>query len=532
MLSRRGLLRGLAPGAAALSCRSQQRAEAPAVRFVGQNPARGHLVRDPAGDAVPSETVSADVVVIGAGAAGAAAAWRLARAGLKDVHLLELEDGVGGTARSGNLDRSAFPMGAHYLPSPRPGFTGLVALLRELGVVTGRESDGTLRFDSRVVTRAPMERHHHRGIWSPGLYPAAGETDGERAQWERFVAHLRGLDRRGTDGRRLFDLPVVRSSVDLRHLDKISMATYLDRHGFTSWRLRWVVDYACRDDYGARLEETSAFAGLHHFLGRGLEEDRDGQILSWARGNAPLVDGMLERADLRDRLHTGTVVRSIDPQTGRVVAIDVATGVDRAFMAQVILWAAPRFVLPFVLPPGADPVARGTLPYAPWLVAGISLERPPAGFGAPLSWDNVSIEADHLGYVVANHGEPLTALARPGCVISYYEPFAPADRGQLLRADADALAARAVAALEAMHPGVGRTVGEIHVARWGHGMIRPEPGLLFGEALAAAREPIGRVVPCASDTAGLALFEEAFAAGVGAAEWALMRLGREESSIL
>ena len=38
------------------------------------------------------------------------------------------------------------------------------------------------------------------------------------------------------------------------------MADWLGERGLTSERLRWFVEYACRDDYGSRLEQTSAWA--------------------------------------------------------------------------------------------------------------------------------------------------------------------------------------------------------------------------------------------------------------------------------
>ena len=71
---------------------------------------------------------------------------------------------------------------------------------------------------------------------------------------------------------------------------------------------------------------------------------------------------------------------------------------------------------------------------------------------------------------------------------------------------------------------VGPAVRAVHVHRWGHGMVRPEPGLLFGDALALAARPLERVIPCATDTRGLALFEEAFYAGRDAAVTAMARL--------
>jgi hypothetical protein len=48
-------------------------------------------------------------------------------------------------------------------------------------------------------------------------------------------------------------------------LDRLSMAQWLTEQGFTSPRLKWMADYACRDDYGAMSEQISAWAGLWYF---------------------------------------------------------------------------------------------------------------------------------------------------------------------------------------------------------------------------------------------------------------------------
>ncbi len=509
--------------------------------FVGQDPARGHLLRDGSVAAAPvSETVRCEVLIVGAGAAGMAAAWRLARAGHTDVHVLELEPQPGGTARDGQTPRSRYPMGAHYLPAPHPEFVALQTLLRDLGIASSPRRDGTLDYDPRSICRAPLERHRYRGKWEEGVYPAAGQTAQEEQQWERWQRHLRTLDaRRGADGRRLFSLPLDRSSTELRHLDRQTMAAYLDRLGLTSWRLRWTVDYACRDDYGCTLEQCSAFAGLHHYLARGLEDVHDRFLLAWPQGNARLVQGMADAAALEDRLHRDTLAHAIDPDTGTVHAYDVATKRQRVFQAQRIVWAAPRFVLSRVLPPGRDPLPHDGLTYAPWLVANVEVDRRPAGIGAPLCWDNVPVGADNLGYVVATHLEPLTDRNIEGTVLTFYEPH-PADdaaglrqrRAALLAGSLDHWCDHVTTQLDAMHPGIGRNIRRIHVARWGHAMVRATPGALFGEARSIAAAPIGRVLPCAADVGGLPLFETAFAQGVRGARWALTHLGRPPAEVL
>jgi glycine/D-amino acid oxidase-like deaminating enzyme len=539
---RRRLLGGMAGVAAGASLPGCPRpAREIAARFVGPSPERGHLLRDRAvPDATIAERISTSVVIVGGGAAGMAAAWRLHRAGVHDVRVLELEDATGGTARSGAHERSAYPMGAHYLPAPHPSFRALKTLLAELGVIVGRIDRADPDYDPRFVCRSPVERHRAQGRWHEGLYPGFRQTADDEAQWETWRDHLRQMhERRGADGRRLFDLPVRNSSEELRALDRVSMATYLDRLGLHGQRLRWTIDYACRDDYGCMLEQTSAFAALHHFLARGLEDEVDRFLLTWPQGNAWLVDGMASAAELEGRVHLATAAQAIDPASGTVRAWDVAASRALELRAKVVLWAAPRFVLPYVLPAGADPLPRGALTYAPWLVANVEVDRAPAGIGAPLAWDNVGTDTDDLGYVVANHLEPRTEAVRPGAVITFYRPLTAgsedelrARRQELLSGSLAAWCDHVVARLEHLHPGITPQIAAIDVTRWGHGMVRPIPGHLFGPALATARAPIGCVIPCGADVGGLPLFEEAFTSGVAAAEEALARLGRPEASLL
>ncbi len=532
--------RGFLGSAAALIAGCNRDAPAPLTAFVGSDPDAAHRLRTGDFPSGPfAREVQTKIAIVGGGVAGLAAAWRLHRAGFDDFQIVELEPSLGGTARGGQLPRSAHPLGAHYLPSPHPECHALLLLLQDLGLVLGHDRHGHAEFAPSAIVAAPAERHQIGLRWHDGLYPDHGETAEEAAQTARWQAHLHELDaRRGRDGRRLFRLPVDLSSAELRHLDGQTFAAYLDAHGWTHDRLRWSIDYACLDDYGCTAAQTSAFAGLHHFLARGVEDLRGGHTLSWPEGNARLIHGMAEVAEVADRSQLGTAVTAIDPDRGTLDLVTLATDVRTRITAEAIVWAAPRFVLPRVLPPGRDPLPANSLSYAPWLVASIELRRRPGGVGAPLAWDNVPVGASNLGYVVANHNEPRSDH-RPGAVITYYEPLPGADlaelsaqRGRLLAGSLEQWAEHVRTALVAMHPGIASDIVQIHITRWGHAMIRPVPGLLFGKALATARTPVGRVRPCASDTAGLPLFEEAFYAGIRAAEASMHSLGHTTPSIV
>src|SRR5262249_30812926 len=94
----------------------------------------GHLLR---GAPLPVGATPRPVrgPIVGAGAGGLSAAWRLAGAGLEDFVVCELEPEPGGTARSGRNAVTAYPWGAHYLPAPLTTTGPVPRLLREMGVM-------------------------------------------------------------------------------------------------------------------------------------------------------------------------------------------------------------------------------------------------------------------------------------------------------------------------------------------------------------------------------------------------------------
>src|SRR5215472_5712438 len=129
--------------AALAACRSGSVPELPAGEIVGASDGIGHRIRDgfapvPPGDAWERK----EVVIIGGGVAGLAAAWRFHRAGFEDFVVLELEPAPGGTARSGTSQIAAYPWGAHYIPAPMKDNPWLVMLLTEMGMLEASDRDG------------------------------------------------------------------------------------------------------------------------------------------------------------------------------------------------------------------------------------------------------------------------------------------------------------------------------------------------------------------------------------------------------
>ena len=471
---------------------------------------RGHQMRD-AGPLVPARWRSHRVVIVGSGVAGLGAAWALARRGITDVRVLELDDVTGGTARGGTSGVTSYPWGAHYIVAPQREQTELIALLGELGAIESYAADGTPVIDEALRCREPEERVFYRGHWYEGLYLEAGATADDRAQLARFRAAIDELaGRRDAQGRRAFAIPRSHSAQDddLVALDQLSFGAWLDARHLTSPRLRWLCDYACRDDYDLLAADTSAWAGLFYFAARERAPGAAAQtVLTWPNGNATLVGHLAKAA----QIETGVAVHAVT-EGGDVIATG-PDGVPFGIHAEHVILATPSFI--------ASRLMKRAVPhgdYGAWAVANVHLRsRPREARGAPPAWDSVFRDSPSLGFVSATHQR---GRERGPTVWTWYYPFpgdGPTARKQLAGASYADWAEVVMLDLERAYPGIRELIERIEVAFWGHGMIRPRVGTMWSEARAKLAQPIGRVHFAHTDLSGLALFEEAFDHGLRAA---------------
>ena len=539
LATRRAFLAAAAAATGSLACRRRRRGLPFPAEFLGPSVDLGHRLRS--GDLEqPSAFEVVDTVIAGGGVAGLSAAWRLAREGVQNFVLCELEPEVGGTSRSGRNGVGPFPWGAHYVPAPTRENPALVRLLREAGVVEGFDPKGEPIFGEQHLVRAPEERLFAKGLWWEGLYLRAGASPRDEQEYHAFFAEIdRWAAFRDGAGRKAFTIPRWRASdaPEVQALDRQSFAQWLDRKGLVSERLRWFLDYACRDDYGTRLENTSAWAGIFYFAARKTgpgEESRP--LLSWPEGNGFLVNQL--RNACADRIRTGTIVSSVRQATEGVLLVhawDEAKARPVGWQAKRVIFALPQFLAAHLIPSLWEARPEGLEGFAqcPWLVVNVTLRDRPSekGSGFPLAWDNVVRDSASLGYVVATH----QALKDYGpSVFTWYYPFTGADankeRDRLLGMDEKACAALALADLQKAHPGIERLIARMDIVRWGHAMVRPRPGFCWSVALQRAREPFQGIHFAHTDLSGVALFEEALDHGIRAAEEVLASLGRPVAS--
>lgn len=533
MNRREFLTAALGAVAASTACRRRVARE-PEGKLLGPSFELGHLLRAPLAPPAPQTTSHAPVVICGGGIAGLSAAWRLLRAGFHDFVLLELEPDPGGTSASG----ADFPWGAHYVPVPSAENRALVALLTELGVVEGVDDDGRVRCAEEALCRAPQERLFLHGHWYEGLYPHAGASPDDLAQLAAFEADVAAwAGRRDAAGRRAFTLPLAHCSRDpeFTALDRITMAEYLAQHGWHSPRLRWFVDYACRDDYGARVDEVSAWAGLFYFAARVARPgEHAAELLTWPEGNGRLVRH-LARAVTPARVRPGRLVLDVAQRGGgaEVRTLDGATGQLEAWTCEQAIVALPSHVARRVVAPLREEPPAYQPRYGSWVVANLHLRGRPKSRGFPGAWDNVLYDSASLGYVVASHQH---GRDHGPTTWTWYLPLCGPDpiqvREELLHSGWARWSDAVMADLGRAHLDLAEHVERLDVWRWGHAMVRPDPGLLFSGAREAAARPRGGLHFAHTDLSGMALFEEAQHHGVRAAEEVLRARGVRFESLL
>jgi hypothetical protein len=414
-----------------------------------------------------------------------------------------------------------------------PEDRALIRLLREMDVIEGDI------VAEECLCRDPQERVFFRGRWYEGLYLHAGASDADLRQLRAFETEIaKWVGWRDGRGRRAFTIPTAACSDDaeVMQLDRISMGTWLDQHQFDSPRLRWLVAYACRDDYGSRLEDTSAWAGIFYFASRVPQPGQESlPLITWPEGNGRIVSHLANAA--RGHVDTGWLVTNVVPTDAGVEVIAESADARhlRGIRAKDVIFAAPQFIAAHVIAPYRDEVPAHVreFEYGSWLVANLTLRDRPQSTGFPLAWDNVLYESPSLGYVVATHQSDVDYGAT---VLTYYYALCDANphisRQRLLSANRDEWAEVALTDLTRAHPEIRDMTERLDVMRWGHAMVRPRTGFIASAARRRAREPYRNIHFSHSDLSGVALFEEALHHGVRAAEEVLHARGRQVATFL
>ena len=462
--------------------------------------------------------------------AGLSAAWQLERSKFRGVELFELEQQTGGNSRYTQYPETNAPWGAHYLPVPTRESRAVRALLEDMDLLSAKG------FDERHLCHPQRERLWYGEKWHDGLVPMKALGNVERLQLESFRTEIQEWQNyRDDKGHKAFAVPLAASSnhPELRRLDSISFAKYAESRAWNTPFIQWLLEYATRDDYGAGLDQVSAWAGLHYFACRDGGEFRDSDaVFVWPEGNGKLTDFM--RSSVSYPIHTRQLVLRVRP--GDIVEIDILnldTDKLARIRAEKCLYCLPSFQRSHHFE--SEPRFAGQ--HAPWVTANLVLKQSPrelTKYSEP-AWDNVLYGSRSLGYVVATHQSK--AMSNRGQVVwTWYRSFPnekPSEvRKKLLASNWDFWRDQILEDLSEAHPNIREVTRQIDVALFGHGMLTPTVGMIFGEELERARRPKKNVWFAHADLSGMSIFEEAQYRGVLAAEQLMSNCGQSFSSLL
>jgi oxygen-dependent protoporphyrinogen oxidase len=418
---------------------------------------------DNANPSTASGTGTHDVVVVGGGIAGLAAAWRLRDL---DVLVLEASDRVGGRIRSEPRGDLWLNFGAHVFSGPESA-TG--RLIDETGV-EARQVEGRLAavaLGDRIVASGLVETY-------PFRLPLSLRS---RAALVRAGARLRLAVRRyaAVAAERPGESPVERQQRMLDFRDDRSFSEFvgpLPRDVDAIFR-------ATLNRSSGEPEELAAGYGIGYFH---LVWNRsDGLSRNILGGPSRLTGALAAKA----RIVTGAEVTEVAADDDGVT-IRYGNGEIRARQAVV---ATPAYVTRAIVRglPAETDAALAQMHYGPYVVGAFLTEET-----GPMPWDGIYALATPLrsfGMLFNTANVLRTGARRPGGSLMVYAAAGAARA--LAGLDDDAIRARFLADLVSLYPEAGAIVSEVAIQRWERGL--PYAAVGRSRLQAALTRPLGRV---------------------------------------
>lgn len=465
-----------------------------------------------------------DCVVIGSGIGGLVAAWRLGKKGVTNFIILE-KDALGGMAQLDTSGPHTFARAAAYTVFPYND--NLIEVYTDLGVVTGMDANGDPIVDPKYLVPEPANNVIMDGKvvadgWNTGLdalpLPANVIADlkactQDMRDWYDFI---------GTDNAAGFDTPTDASTTDaaVRGLDNMTWAEYVQSKKWDPAVSKFWDPYI-RSALGATHDTVSAWAVLN-FMGSEFVPG-----MSEPGGNAYLAKGLAAKIG-EAKIKTGALVIRATNVGMEVHVTYLENGKATTIRAKSAIYAAPQYIARHIIP---DLAKAGRMEskdflYTPYIVAQVHVSKTPSG----LAYDNWAHGDFYFTDVIvadwAGLNDPATtSLDRPN-VLSIYTPlFGPGARAELQTKPFEEYEKLILDDLEKLIPGVGKTVTQFDIYRWGHAMLSATKGFIFGKSRVDSQKPMGLISFACHDVDGLPAFENAVGAAYRAADEVGMILG-------
>ena len=447
-----------------------------------------HQLRDGREFERPNATQKADIVIIGAGAAGLSAAYFLRG---KDWLLLEKEDHFGGNAFQEEYEGDTFGTGSAF--AYRGDYGDQLAAEIGLKLPLVDNPDATIVNGTFVAD-----------TWKSGLdhLPYPKDVVASFKKFRDAVSKIKVAER-------------------MAELDAQPFTNFTA--GYASEVQQWWDGYG-PSNWGAITQDTSAYVGLGAAQDLITGDDANRAILPGGLGCITNRLTEVLRPDHKERMVSGATVVALlqDRDSVRVTYLreDKLTTVK----AKVALFCAPKQIASRVVfgLPSEQRAAMRQIRYAPYPVVNVIFDKPVYNRG----YDTWCPGNTFTDFIVADW----TIRNKPGYkqrhnILSFYTPLREEQRSTLLdERDCQTLAARVLTDFQKLMPDFNVDPVEVRIYRRGHPMFMATPGL-FTKTRISAAQPMERIFFGHSDSGGPeSLTSEAIRLSKAGAEWAQMIL--------
>jgi protoporphyrinogen oxidase len=449
-----------------------------------------HQVRDGKVFSRPPVSARHDVVIVGGGISGLAAAYRLPSL---DFLLLEKEPHWGGNAYLMEFEETPYATGSAFLAKSEPAY----GFAREIGLepLPINDSDSTILKGEWVPD-----------TWRSGLdklpYPVA-----VREAFKNFRKELLAIDFEKRE----------------EELSRVPFSDFIK--GYPDEIKQWWDNYG-PSNWGAASEETAASVALDDFQEMAGENGND--YYTWPGGlgavTKRLSEVLQQKFSSQMRLRATTV--AVVPEKDEVRVTYMEGAELKTVAAKAVIMATPKFITRRLVDglPAKQSEAMRQIRYIPYAVVNLIFDKPVFNKGYD-TWCPGNRFSDFIvaDWVVRN---------RPGYkqkynILSCYTPLREEERGLLLtEASAWQVAAKVLHDFQQLFPGSNVDPLEVHLYRRGHPLYMSTPGL-FTEVQPLVRQPMDRIFFANTDSQGP---ESTISGGLLAAERAVKEVMRRLAS--
>jgi protoporphyrinogen oxidase len=426
-----------------------------------------HQVRDQGNQIFkrPPASTRHDVVIVGGGVSGLAAAYRLTH---RDFLLLEKEPHWGGNAYAMEYEGSIYATGSAFLTKDEYAYH----FAKEVGL----EPLPVNSPDASVIRGELVS-----DTWGDGLdklpYPAS-----VRESFKKFRKELLAID--VDKNKELFDKPFS----DFMKGYPVEIRQWWDNFGPSNW--------------GAISEETAAGLGILN-LQEMVEESRVDDRYTWPGGLGALTKKLVEilRPKYKDRMQTGATIVAVVSEKEDVQVTYMLGGELKTVAAKAVIMATPKFITRRIVEglPDKQSVAMHQIRYIPYPVVNLIFDKPVFNYGFD-TWcpGNTFTDITVADWVIQKQA----GYRQKFNILTCYTPMKEEDRGYLLNEiGARKIAGNVLTDFQKLMPQLKVDPVEVHIYRRGHPLYVSTPRL-YTQVQPLARHPMDRVFFANTDSEG------------------------------